>query len=268
MKLIHLSDLHVGQGANREKFEHIIRHLNTAPEFNNQDHVIIITGDLINDADDEHAHDEVRAMIDTLSSRFTGRILICPGNHDYGDFWGGHHKFVARFRQVFDDYLQGSGDIDAADYLPADMPYNSPFPVVDIMGQIAFIGLDTTADELKDGYSLGAEGRMGERQLKALDKLLGLPQLSGKRIIIYFHHHPYHAVHYLNRFKDADDFRRVVKNRAHVLLFGHNHKYAVCSSDSQNDGIAMALEGGKTTREMRFRIIDPETFRFTEHPAV
>jgi len=265
MKLIHLSDLHVGQSVYGEKFDRIIQHLNAAPEFDDQKHVVIITGDLINDADDEHAHDQVRAMIDALSPRFAKRVFLCPGNHDYGDFWGGHHKFIARFRQVFDDYLQGSGDIDPEDYLPEDMPYESPFPVVDIIGDLVLIGLDSTADELKDGYSLGAEGRMGKRQLKALDKLLGLPQLSGKRIVIYFHHHPYSSVHYLNRFKDADDFLDIVRNRAHLLLFGHNHRYAVCSSDSQADGIVMALEGGKSTREMGFRIIDLENFCFTEH---
>jgi len=268
MKLIHLSDLHVGQSDNEAKFQWIINHLNTALEFEDPNYVIIITGDLINDAANKHAHRGVRAMIDTLSPRFSGRVFLCPGNHDYGNFWGGHHKFIAHFRQLFDDYLQGSGDIEPSAYLPANMPYNSPFPVVDIMGEIVLIGLDTTADELNDGYSFGAEGRVGERQLRALDRLLGLPQLSGKRIVIYFHHHPYHAGNYLNRLKDADDFCNVVRNRVHLLLFGHNHAYSVCSSESQNDGIVMALEGGKTTREMRFRIIDLENSAFTEYSVV
>jgi len=265
MKLIHLSDLHVGQSANKDKFERIIGHLNTAPAFEDPNYAIMITGDLINDAGDKDAHHEVRAMIDTLSPRFAKRVFLCPGNHDYGNFWGGHPNFIANFRQVFEPYLQGSGHIDPAAYLPEDMPYHSPFPIVDIIGDIALIGLDTTADELKDGYSLWAEGRMGKRQCKALDKLLALPQLSGKRIVIYFHHHPYHAGNYLNRFKDADDFRDVIRNRVHVLLFGHNHAYTICSSDSQQDGVAMALEGGKTTEEMRFRILDLDNLRFTEY---
>jgi len=265
MKLIHLSDLHIGQHHYTQKFQTILDHLNTVDEFAKPEYHIVITGDLINNANDRGALELAKSMIDSLKPRFEQRIFLCPGNHDYGNFWGGHHKFIAHFRNVFQEYLTGSGDIDASSYLPADMPYNSPFPVVNMLDDTVLIGLDTTADELKDGYSLWAEGRMGERQCKALDQLLSLPELLDKKVVLYFHHHPYESVNYLNRFKDADEFLAVIRHRVHMILFGHNHSYSISSSESQQDGIVMALEGGKSTKLMKFRIIDTDTYQFQEY---
>ena len=68
-------------------------------------------------------------MIDLLKKNgFT--VLVIPGNHDYGTGSLGDKKFVEPFKEKF---------------------YNSrgiTYPKLDIIDEIAFMGLDSTAGEL------------------------------------------------------------------------------------------------------------------------
>ncbi|MDH3997728.1 MAG: metallophosphoesterase [Desulfuromonadales bacterium] len=266
MKLVHLSDLHLGKDNNAADFASIITHLNTTLDFDNHDYGIVITGDLIEDASADQPFSKLKQLLTDLSPHFAGKVFLCPGNHDYGDFWGGHRDFIKTFRQEFADYLTGSNDIPREDYENTEMAYpESPFPVVDIINDLVLIGLDSTAEELADGYSLGAEGDIGERQRGCLDRLLELPEVRGRKVLVYLHHHPFKNRIILNKLRDAKEFMDVLEDRVDVLLFGHNHKYANCSSDSQPKGIHLALEGGASTKDMRFRVIDMNDLDCQEH---
>jgi len=153
---------------------------------------------------------------------------------------------------------------------------------IDIANTV-FIGLDSNAEELRFWERWFAEGHLGEAQLSALDRMLDSPAVAGKTVVIYLHHHPfsfgysvmpdvgdrnplYNLFMQLTRpflrLKDAYSFSQVVRDRAHVLLFGHMHYGLDCSGDGRKYGIRMALDGSSTTDadndtgRMRYRVID------------
>jgi predicted phosphodiesterase len=86
--------------------------------------------------------------------------------------------------------------------------------------------------------------------------------------VIYLHNHPFASLHLMHRLKDADDFLLVVRDRADILLFGHNHRGLDFSSESRKHGIPLTLDAGSSTgkshidRHLRYRVIDPETLTY------
>ena len=266
MKIIHLSDLHIGNEGCTENFGAIVEHLNTASEFADDQHYIVITGDLIEDANKDELFSKVKGFLIDLGDRFSGRIFLCPGNHDYGNYWGGNTDLIVKFRGQFCDYMKGCGTIaDEAYKVKSDGQHFPLFPLVNIVEDVALIGLDSTAEELEENNDLWAEGLIGAAQRAALEKLLKNDVVKSRIVIVYLHHHPFKNNFILNRLRDADKFCSVIENGVDVLLFGHNHHYANCSSDSQQLGVPLALEGGKSPKCMTFRVIDTaDSFRYRE----
>lgn len=92
-----------------------------------------------------------------------------------------------------------------------------------------------------------------------IDKLVAIltdPTIVlGKRIVVYFHHHPfYHAVGL--EMDDARQVLRILANKAHFVCFGHKHKSKVWSAENNIDWI---LASGKTTEHN-----DNHQFQFRE----
>lgn len=265
MKIIHLSDLHLKPGKcarSNRRFNQLTDRLNSSDYDGSE--IIIITGDLIENAEKRGAMEHARKMLGSLQPKFK-TILICAGNHDYGNFWGGRPIHMKPFFDHFSEFL--SSNIPPAEGDPGcdERAYNSPFPVVNEMGEFLFIGLDTMEGEFSDeigederDWDWGAEGELGCRQQKALKALLGKEAFRDKKLVIYLHHHPYVNRHILNRFRDADDFNKAVADRDALLLFGHNHKFENMADEARDHHVAMALEGGsiKSSGNIRFRIID------------
>ncbi|MBI4809740.1 MAG: metallophosphoesterase [Nitrosomonadales bacterium] len=274
MKLIHISDTHIGRDDNTLRFERVVDDLLAHPPCAPEDCVIVHTGDLIDSATDTHRR-AARVLLDRLATRY--RVLLCPGNHDYGDAISLDEEAAETFQQTFRDYIfQGKP---------------SSFPVLSEVGaNHAFIGLDSNAEELRFWERWFAEGHLGEAQLSALDRLLDSPVVAGKQVIIYLHHHPFSFGYSVTpdvgdrnplynlftqlsrpflRLKDAYSFSQVVRDRAQVLLFGHMHFGLDCSGESRKYGIQMALDGSSTTcaedeaDRMRYRVIDLADMSYT-----
>lgn len=267
MKLIHLSDTHLGRGDNVWRFEKIVDDLLANPPDVPENCLVVHTGDLIDSASEQHRTAGKR-LLDRLGERY--RVLLCPGNHDYGDAAAVNAEAARQFQHTFADYLF----LDKA----------QTFPVLHEIGKDhVFIGLDSNAAELGFFERWFAEGHLGRKQLDALNLLLDRPELQGKQIIIYLHHHPFSfgysvtpdvgdrnpllhlfawATRPFRRLKDAYSFCQIVRNRVQILLFGHMHFGLDCSGDSRRYGIDLALDGGSTTctendsDRMRYRIID------------
>lgn len=266
MKLIHLSDTHIGRGDNALRFERVVDDLLANPPDAPENCVIVHTGDLIDSATEANRQ-AGRLLLDRLAKRY--RVLLCPGNHDYGDAVSVDEDAAQAFQQAFGDYIfQGK---------PSD------FPVVSEVGNHVFIGLDSSAEEMSFWERWFAEGHLGRKQLSALNSLLDSPELAGRQVVVYLHHHPFsfgysvmpdvgdrNPLNYLYvqltrpflRLKDAYSLCQVLRDRAQVLLFGHMHYGLDCSGEGRKYGLQLALDGSSTTcadndaDRMRYRVVD------------
>jgi len=266
MKLIHISDTHIGRGDNALRFERVVDDLLANPPCAPSNCLIVHTGDLIDSASYANRR-AARVLLDRLATRY--RVLLCPGNHDYGDAMSVNTEAAQAFQQAFGDYIFHG---------------NPPsFPVLSEIGNHVFIGLDSNAAELSLWERWFAEGHLGVNQLTSLNDLLDSPAIAGRPVVVYLHHHPFsfgysvmpdvgdrNPLNYLYvqltrpflRLKDAYSLCQVLRDRAQVLLFGHMHFGLDCGGEGRKYGIKLAMDGGSTTctdddtDRMRYRVID------------
>ena len=204
MKIIHLSDLHVGYRNMGERFNCIVNniiYLKEPPE----NYVIIFTGDLVETATNPSNYEEAKSYIDKLEVAGF-KVLVVPGNHDYGTGAWGSEKYVSLFKQIFFNNTQIHN------------------PKLDIVGDIAFIGLDTMAEELNWYDRMFAEGELGDSQLDQLDALLESSEVKAcKYRVVYIHHHVFHP-RPLGQLKDAEKLGKKLRpQNIDALLYSHNH---------------------------------------------
>jgi hypothetical protein len=130
---------------------------------------------------------------------------VIPGNHDYGSGSKGNKRYVSLFKQAF--------------YHDSSITY----PKLDMIDEVAFIGLDSMEAPFEWLDVWGADGELGEKQLAALDELLSCDELQNKKKVVYLHHHPFDWRGRLHMLKDYQPFKQVIEGRIDCLLFGHNH---------------------------------------------
>jgi len=202
-RIIHLSDLHVGHEECGARFRTLIDNITflKQPSYN---YIILITGDIADNANHEEQTDEAIDGIRKLEEKGY-RVLAIPGNHDYGTGILGDEKFVGIFRKKY----YGSRRFS--------------YPRLDIIDEIAFIGLDSTAEELHRLDRFLSEGELGAAQLRRLKRILNKPEVSGRRKVVYMHHHPFDFKPGM-QLKDSDGLKSIIENRVDMLLFGHYHK--------------------------------------------
>jgi 3',5'-cyclic AMP phosphodiesterase CpdA len=206
MNLVLLSDLHLGAGP--ETYDRCCHVFDRLHDLEPSEHVIAIAGD-VTDNGHEAEYRLALTLIEPLRAKGF-RVLVVPGNHDYGPFGnlyhpGAHQRFCA---------LAGGS-----------APYVLDLPDARV------IGLDSCyqpSRERAGGWAMMAElfnparrfanGSLGFGQLDALSAWLE----CDKPTHIVLHHHPlYHAPGL--RLVDADSFWRVVRGRASGVYFGHRH---------------------------------------------
>jgi len=268
MKIIHLSDTHLGTGENAARFGMVVDDLITNLPADPRQCVVAHTGDLIHAATAENRQ-AGKAALDRLAAAGY-RVILCPGNHDYGDTFGVSSEAAEIFKQEFAPY----------------MFHQEPqaFPVLHHLddGHV-LVGLDSNAAELSRLQRWFAEGHLGESQLASLNRLLDTKDLAGKKIVLCLHHHPFyygysvmpdmgdsHILKHLvvrvtrpfRRMKDAYSLCQIVRDRVQAVLFGHKHEGLDCSPESVKYGIGLGLDGGSTTDtddsndRLRYRIVD------------
>lgn len=246
-KIIHLSDLHLGTNKRIDAaLTTIITNLRAFKEKASQ-YVIVVTGDLVNNANNKK-HEMIKSYFDELKAvGFT--IFVVPGNHDYGNGIRGKRKFVNIFKSIFfeDEELQ----YPKVDFVPDPYFPDNPDET------IGFIGMDSMAEELGLLDHLFAEGELGESQLNRLDEILSRSDVlaCGKRVL-YMHHHPFDPT-FLHQLKDSDKLKKVVA--AHIqsgttidaLLYGHNHEG---QSHPGMWGIPRCYDGSSATGKVKHKL--------------
>lgn len=229
-KIIHLSDLHVGHRECGARFRAIIDSI-TFQMQPADNYIILITGDIVENANHPEYIEEAVETIRQLEERGY-RVLPIPGNHDYGTGIIGDKKFVGLFKKKY----YGSRRIS--------------YPKLDIVDEIAFIGLDSTAEELHRLDRFFSEGELGETQLRRLKRILKKREVASRKKVVYLHHHPFDYKVGM-QLKDSDDLRDIIENKIDMLLFGHYH----VDSDSANKiyhliwGIPRCYNAGSSTHK-------------------
>ena len=237
-KIIHLSDTHVGYRDLAAKLGDIVTEL-ISQRTPAEDYVVVVTGDSVDDATREGSYEEARVHYVWLKAAGFD-VLVVPGNHDYGGGSLGYPEYVGKFKEHF--------------YGKADVSY----PKLDIIDNIAFIGLDSMAEELNWYDRLFAEGELGKEQLKRLGGILGSGAVrKSEYVVVYLHHHPFHPLP-LHQLKDSEALREVLEAYSvDALLFGHNHEGRALNGTW---GIKRVYDGGTSTGKDRsacpIRVID------------
>lgn len=201
-KIIHLSDLHVGHEDCGDKFRALIDNITFLKQPANN-YIVLITGDLVENANHIEFIEEAVDAIEQLKERGY-KVLVVPGNHDYGTGTAGNEKFVDLFKEKF--------------FKSREISY----PKLDFIDEIAFIGLDSTAEELHWLDRFLCEGELGKKQLKRLKKMLNEPEVASRKKVVYLHHHPFDFKLGM-QLRDNNDLRKIIENRIDMLLFGHYH---------------------------------------------
>ena len=168
------------------------------------DFIIVITGDLADNVNKPYQREKAAQAVEKLKAQ-RYQVLVVPGNHDYGTGTLGNIKNVKLFKERF----YGSSEIQ--------------YPKLDVIDGIAFIGLDSNAEELHWHDRFFAQGEIGREQRERLGSLLEDTSLSGLKKVVYLHHHPF-DYKIGRQLKDSDELRLILENRVDVLLFGHYHR--------------------------------------------
>ena len=99
-KIIHMSDLHIGYNNFSERFHLIVNKLINEVICKPSDFIIIITGDLVENANNSNSIKQIKFELNFLKEAGFEKILVIPGNHDYGTGSLGDKKFVDLFSLI------------------------------------------------------------------------------------------------------------------------------------------------------------------------
>ena len=235
LKIIHISDLHVGAGSvwasERANTIAIMEYI--LQRFSAKDTIIVNTGDFVNSGHPEEYRICKLLAMDPLQL-FT--VLTCPGNHDY-NLTGLKYSVEA-----------------VTDFRKCINP-NPFYPQVHVLAEekTVLIGLDSADPANK--ARLG-RGFVGEEQLAKLEGLL--TQYKGYFRVVYFHHHPFIWRFSVGFFGKAPLLKILAAHKADLVLFGHRH-WSQALFDHK--GIPVMLASGKVTKpnernNLAFRVVE------------
>ncbi len=169
--------------------------------------LMVITGDVVN-ISSRAEFAAARAWLEELAR--PGNLALIPGNHDcyVGDA-------VKAGLPLLAPWMSG---VPAA----ADLP---EFPTVRLVRNVAVIGLNSAYP----APWREASGRLGEAQLKRLERILRDCAGKGLCRVVLVHHPPLAALSDKPRkaLKDAAALEAVLERAgAELVLFGHTHRWA------------------------------------------
>lgn len=233
MKILLLSDLHIGNGLNfidEDKNFGRIKDCIIQRWANDDDKpIILITGD-ITDSGTKRQYNKTKSIIDELMMNLFV-VHMVPGNHDYGP------KGNLALKRCFKRFKRILYGIEGVSYPYVKIQQSSNF-------KVAFIGLDSMAGECKDIERFFADGELGISQLEelqdTLDYLEEMEEQENQEClkIVFLHHHPFvfpkdrenfitlKAEKWLHALDDGKGFMELVSNkRIDILAFGHDHDH-------------------------------------------
>lgn len=260
MEILHLSDIHVGNGLNTisetKNMKKIVKIIVQKWRISDIKPVILVTGD-VTDSGSKREYKRAHSIFNELKKQGF-EVCFAPGNHDYGV--KGNYAEKKRFKR-FKKYLCG---VERVSY-----PYVKVVPQV--LHEVVFIGLNSMKAETNADDRFLADGELGENQLvelaEILDDLEELEENGSKYVkVVYLHHHPFILPHdkenaiklgfekMTHMLKDGNDLMQLLKGRVDAVLFGHDHHHENYSRGQEQPladkyAISTILSCGKTTKE-------------------
>jgi 3',5'-cyclic AMP phosphodiesterase CpdA len=143
-------------------------------------------------------------------------ISVVPGNHD---------AYVPMAWDsslgVWAEYMSSDATDGGEPVLPKGV---DDFPYVRVCGPLAIVGVSSAVP----APVIKASGRVGPRQIKDLETILG--QLSGRGLfrVVLIHHPPFTTgINWRKRLADIDEFQGVLgRVGAEMVLHGHHHTFS------------------------------------------
>ncbi|HUV24538.1 MAG TPA: metallophosphoesterase [Methanomassiliicoccales archaeon] len=236
--ILHISDLHIGYPGTLDRFRRMVRGLSTNPQLEPEKTVVVITGDLVNRISSRKDFKIVKGELKALALAGYQKILVIPGNHDYGSGSRGSKQYVSIFKDVF-------------------YGKERTYPILDIVEDIAFIGLDSMAEELNWYDRQWAEGEIGTSQLERFRTILQMEEVRqcGRRVI-YLHHHPFDWQP-LHQLKDSLQLGEIIESTMgegtsiDAILYGHHHRGR---SSNGHWGVKRCYDAGTATLKPRQKV--------------
>jgi len=250
MKILHLSDLHIGkaprtQRRNATRTQLLVDGIVARFGRDSDKPIVVVTGDIVDDGQ----RDQYRAAQPILENlRLYGfSVLTCPGNHDMA------YNGIVAANLCRDRYYE---------YFARDAHHQSysrknnelRFPCVDTFNDGTrdwhFIGLDSMQGEwdysfVEERRHL-AQGFLGDWQLDQLEtRIRTLRRGSADcKFVVYLHHHPFQHAENLALIDSSDLVGILANEKVDVVLFGHKHEEHVYR-DREN--IPLVVAAGKST---------------------
>ncbi len=199
MKIIQISDLHYHHDDfNNVEISRRIEALKAYP-----DHWKIVTGDITDDGRGDQ-YDKALASLSTLR-----RVIIVPGNHDYGAFGSIYDESDAR---MFDTFAECFGE----------RPFFDKIPVTIRIENVLFILLNSCL-KTEDIFDFAC-GDIGREQLQRLTTILDDPDNKDFVKVVSLHHHPFIHSDPMMKLLDADRLSRAIYKKVDIVLIGHKHE--------------------------------------------
>ncbi len=214
IEIFHVSDLHFGKSDEQnDSARSLLQGINQQFPFkDNKNCYLLVTGD-ITDSGDE---DQYALASDALSP-FAGRVIVTPGNHDYGSLLGtDYSEEKARY---FDNW--------AADKIKFTHDFFDKRVFIhqlkDQSNQaLMMMGLNSCA---KEGIWDLAQGEVGEKQRKELAQKFDQCDAQIPRLL-FLHHIPNKEAEwsFVMTLRDWEELMALVRGKVDVLAFGHQGK--------------------------------------------
>jgi len=250
VKFIHLSDLHIGKNkgkSNNENAAKVVAHICNKYEMNDEGLVILITGDIVDDGEEGQYKNAVE-ILRPLAQNFT--LLACPGNHDYGPCG---IFYTEKSQALFQKYILGEL-LNNTKAKIAGTKMEDLYPMDVVISNVLFVGIDSVVDN-ENEFAHFASGEVGSKQRNALANILKTNSGTGRKVVVYFHHHPLHFREGIKKpfmeMDDADKVLRILATQTDVVCFGHRHVSQALDSTQQDFDIEWILAAGKSNDRNR-----------------
>lgn len=267
MKILHISDLHVGKTDSEQDNLKTIIDAIVGNDWKDDKPVILITGDFVDDGNGTQFK-KVQENLKVLYERDFS-VLPIPGNHDYGK--NGNHAEQRNF-EYFKQYILNGKDVVYPCVNDGNFGGHVLIGLNSMKGVFRDIKVDSNLPDegifagnsfnSKDAREIFfASGKLGSDQINALSHILdGLKSRpAGKCVILYVHHHPFlfhkgrireMGEKFVHSLVDGDELMGTIQSRrVDMLLFGHEHLHYDFSNNPKCLGynIKKILCSGKST---------------------
>lgn len=241
MRIAHISDIHIGTSFKKANIGKTKKLIKFALE-KGAEH-FVFTGD-ISDNSEEKDFLIFRKMLQSFGLLHWEKTTLVIGNHDiFGGVQTAHDiinfpakclatdydkkviEFVGYFHELFENC-----------FFPVT---NKPFPFAKIIGDVVYIGLNTSDYYSRIKNSFASNGKVHREQFEGIKKILGMEKFNSKRKIILSHHHFYKNIEkatssssvwtkiesYTIKLRGKKKLLKLFKkNNVELVLHGHSHE--------------------------------------------